>query len=70
MLKKHKKVPGGTFFFNFRCAASRLCLEEKGQLFEAILDFWENDELSPGFKGTLAVVWDYIEPRLAQMRRL
>ena len=68
MCEKHKKVPSERYFFNFRCAVTRLVLEERGQLFDAILDFWLNEH-QPGFDGTLAVVWDYIEPRLAQMRR-
>ena len=55
--------PGVMLFFDIRPALKRLTIEERGQLFEAILDYGELG-LLPEFEGGLGIVWDFIQPRL------
>lgn len=50
-------------YFEVRPALRRLSDEEKGRLFEAILDYGENSIL-PIFDGCLGVAWDFIQPRI------
>lgn len=58
-----KKRPGVLLYFDVRPSLRRLSLEEKGQLFEAILDYGELGE-PPQFDGMLGIAWDFIQPRL------
>lgn len=62
-----KKQPGILFYFNIRPCLSRLSTEEKGLLFEAMLDYGEED-LLPQFEGALGVAWDFILPMLEHDR--
>lgn len=55
--------PGVMFYFELRPSLKRLSGEEKGRLFEAILDYGEFGEV-PEFEGKLAFVWDFVQPRL------
>ena len=55
--------PGVMFYFEVRPCIKRLTLEEKGQLFESILDYGEYGAL-PDLEGALGVAWDFIQPRL------
>ena len=57
--------PGVMLFFDVRPALKRLTIEERGQLFEAILDYGELG-LLPEFEGGLGIVWDFIQPRIDQ----
>lgn len=57
--------PGVMLFFDIRPALKRLTIEERGQLFEAILDYGELG-LLPDFEGGLGIVWDFIQPRIDQ----
>ena len=52
-------------FFDVRPALKRLTVEERGRLFEAILDYGELGIL-PEFEGGLGIVWDFIQPRIDQ----
>lgn len=57
--------PGVMLFFDIRPALKRLTIEERGQLFEAILNYGELG-LLPDFEGGLGIVWDFIQPRIDQ----
>lgn len=62
-----KKQPGCMLYFDLRPSLKRLSIEEKGQLFEAILDFGEYGVI-PELDGVLAIAWDFIQPRLEKDR--
>ena len=55
--------PGVMFYFDVRPCIKRLTLEEKGQLFEAILDYAEFGRL-PDLDGVLGIAWDFIQPKI------
>ncbi len=55
--------PGVMFYFDTRPCLKRLSNEDKGRLFEAILDFGEYGVI-PDFDGTLGVAWDFIQPKI------
>lgn len=55
--------PGVMFYFDVRPCLKRLTGEDKGRLFEAILDFGEFGVI-PNFDGALGVAWDFIQPRI------
>ena len=55
--------PGLMFYFEIRPCIKRLTLEEKGQLFEAILDYGEYGAI-PEVDGAVGVAWDFIQQRL------
>lgn len=55
--------PGIMFYFEVRPCIKRLTLEEKGQLFEAILDYGEYGTI-PEVDGVLGIAWDFIQPKL------
>lgn len=55
--------PGVMFYFDIRPCIKRLSLEEKGQLFEAILDYGEYGAV-PEVDGVLGIAWDFIQPKL------
>lgn len=55
--------PGVMFYFEIRPCIKRLTLEEKGQLFEAILDYGEYGAI-PEVGGAVGVAWDFIQQRL------
>ena len=55
--------PGVMFYFDIRPCIRRLSLADKGQLFEAILDYAENG-IEPELDGALGVAWDFIQPRI------
>ena len=55
--------PGVMFYFDVRPCIKRLNIEEKGCLFEAILDYGEFGNI-PDFDGALGVAWDFIQPKL------
>lgn len=57
--------PGVMFYFDVRPCIKRLNLNEKGQLFEAILDYAESG-IEPELDGALGIAWDFIKPRLDQ----
>ena len=59
------QCPGVMLFFDVRPALKRLTIEERGRLFEAILDYGELG-LLPEFEGGLGIVWDFIQPRIDQ----
>ena len=58
-----KKRPGVMFYFELRPCLKRLSTEEKGLLFEGILDYAQNGT-PPRFDGMLGVAWDFIRPRI------
>ena len=53
--------PGIMIYFSFHSALKRLSYEEKGVLFDAILDYGETGAL-PELDGVLGVCWDFIQP--------
>lgn len=55
--------PGVMFYFDIRPCIRRLTLEEKGKLFEAILDYGEFGTI-PEVDGTVGVAWDFIQQRI------
>lgn len=55
--------PGIMFYFDVRPCIKRLTLEEKGRLFEAILDYAEFGAV-PDIDGALGVAWDFIQPKI------
>lgn len=55
--------PGVMFYFDTRPCLKRLSNEDKGRLFEAILNYSEFGEL-PEFEDMLGVAWDFIQPRI------
>lgn len=58
-----KQRPGVMIYFSIRPSLKRLTLEEKGALFEAILDYGQTGAL-PEFDGVLGIAWDFIQPRI------
>lgn len=63
MASREKKRPGVMIYFELRLSLRRLSREEKGDLFDAILDYGETGVL-PDFDGVLGVVWDFVQPRI------
>lgn len=55
--------PGVMFYFEVRPCLKRLSLEEKGALFEAILDYGEFGVV-PELDGVAAIAWDFVQPRI------
>ena len=55
--------PGVLFYFDIRPCIKRLSTNEKGQLFEAILDYGEFGA-EPELNGALGIAWDFIKPRI------
>lgn len=55
--------PGVMFYFDVRPCIKRLDINEKGRLFEAILDYGEYG-IIPELDGALGVAWDFIQPKL------
>lgn len=55
--------PGVMFYFDVRPCIKRLDANEKGRLFEAILDYAEFGAV-PDLDGALGVAWDFIQPKL------
>lgn len=55
--------PGVMFYFDIRPCIKRLGYEDKGRLFEAILDYGQSGTI-PEFDGVLGIAWDFIQPRL------
>lgn len=53
--------PGVMFYFDIRPCLKRLSIEDKGLLFEAILDYAEHGT-EPDFDGVVGVAWDFIKP--------
>ena len=55
--------PGVMFYFEVRPCLNRLSREEKGDLFEAILDYGQYG-LLPELDGMAGVAWDFLQPKL------
>ena len=60
-----KKQPGVLLYFELRSSLKRLTLEQKGLLFEAIMDYAEFG-VFPEFDDNieLAITWDFIQPKI------
>ena len=58
-----KGRPGVMLYFDLRPCLKRLSNQEKGQLFEYILDYAEFGEV-PEAEGLVGVAWDFIKPRI------
>lgn len=58
-----KGRPGVMLWFDLRPSLKRLSLEEKGLLFECIMDYAEYGEV-PELDGMAGVAWDFIQPRI------
>ena len=58
-----KERPGVMLYFDIRPCLKRLSLEDKGLLFECILDYAQYGEL-PDLEGMTGVAWDFIQPRI------
>ena len=52
--------PGVMLYFDVRPCLKRLSAEEKGLLFDAILEYGENGT-NPGFDGMIGIAWDFIQ---------
>lgn len=61
------RQPGVMFYFEVRSCLKRLTLEEKGALFEAILDYGEFGT-EPDLDDRLLIAWDFIKPRIDKDR--
>ena len=61
------KQPGVMFYFEIRPCLGRLTPEEKGVLFEAILDYGQFGR-EPELAGGPGVAWDFIRPKLDRDR--
>lgn len=57
------KQPGVLLYFDIRPCLKRLSKEEKGELFEAILEYGEFGTV-PDFNGCLGIAWDFIQPKI------
>ena len=55
--------PGMMFYFDIRPCMKRLNYEEKGQLFDAMLDYSELG-IEPQLEGMSGVAWDFLRPAL------
>ena len=58
-----KERPGIMFYFDLRPCLKRLSLEEKGLLFEAMLDYAQYGVI-PGLEGMTGIAWDFVQPRI------
>lgn len=58
-----RKRPGVLIYFDIRPALKMLSLEEKGQLFDAIMDYSELGDV-PELEGMLGMAWTFIQPKL------
>lgn len=61
------KQPGVMLYFSMRACLKRLSLEEKGALFEAILDYAEHD-IAPDLDEKLMIAWDFVQPQIDRDR--
>lgn len=52
--------PGVMLYFDVRPCLKRLSAEEKGLLFDAILEYGENGT-NPDFDGMIGIAWDFIQ---------
>ena len=59
--------PGVMIYFDIRACLGRLTMDERGQLFSAILDYGE-EGIEPDFEYGLGIVWELIKPRLERDR--
>ena len=57
------KQPGVMLYFDLRPSLRRMSNEEKGILFESILDYAQHGVV-PERQGSLGIAWDFIQPRL------
>lgn len=55
--------PGIMFYFDIRPCLKRLNYEEKGRLFEAMLDYGELG-IEPELEGMSGIAWDFLRPGL------
>ena len=55
--------PGVMFYFDLRPSLKRLSPEEKGLLFESMLDYAQYGVV-PELEGMIAVAWDFLQPRI------
>lgn len=62
-MAQRKKQPGVMLYFDVRPCLKRLTFEEKGRLFEAILNYAELG-IIPDVEGALGVAWDFMQPRI------
>lgn len=58
-----KGRPGVMFYFEMRPCLKRLTPEEKGRLFECVLDYAQYGAV-PELEGALGVAWDFLQPRI------
>ena len=58
-----KTRPGVMMYFDIRSGLKRLSKAEKGELFEAVLDYGEFGVI-PTFDGLLGMAWDFIQPKI------
>lgn len=65
MSMETKKQPGVILYFDVRPSLKRLNASEKGQLFEASLDYGEHG-IEPKLDGMLGIAWDFIMPKLTR----
>ena len=57
------KRPGVMLYFDLRPSLKLLSTEDRGRLFDAILDYAELGVV-PELDGMLAMAWEFIRPRI------
>lgn len=62
-LAKEKNRPGVMIYFEVRDSLQFLSLEDKGKLFDAILEYGEFGVV-PKFDGMLGMAWSFMKPKL------
>lgn len=62
-MEKENKRPGVMIYFEVRDSLKFLSLEDKGKLFDAILEYGEFGAV-PEFDGMLGVAWAFMKPKL------
>ncbi|MEI3304653.1 MAG: DUF6291 domain-containing protein [Dysosmobacter sp.] len=62
-MAKEKNRPGVMIYFEVRDSLQFLSLEDKGKLFDAILEYGEFGVV-PKFDGMLGMAWAFMKPKL------
>ena len=65
---RNQNQPGVMLYFDLRPSLRRMTNEEKGILFESILDYAQHG-VAPDLHGSLGIAWDFIQPRLDRDRQ-
>ena len=61
--KTNGKRPGVMIYFDIIGPLKQFSYEQKGRLFEAILDY-ASEKKHPSFDGLLSLAWEFIRPKI------